>query len=94
MAKMKKKEIKIIFGILCAVFLIFLAAPMVQLLLKSFVKDGSIGAGNFREMFGQKGFFAGSWKQLSRILYQCAGDDAAGFYHGLRCPLYESGQEV
>lgn len=56
MAKMKKKEIKIIFGILCAVFLIFLAAPMVQLLLKSFVKDGSIGAGNFREMFGQKGF--------------------------------------
>ena len=53
---MKKKEIKIIFGILCAVFLIFLAAPMVQLLLKSFVKDGSIGAGNFREMFGQKGF--------------------------------------
>lgn len=56
MAKMKKKEIKIIFGILCAVFLIFLAAPMVQLLLKSFVKDGSIGAGNFREMFGQKVF--------------------------------------
>ncbi|MGI6011935.1 MAG: extracellular solute-binding protein [Ruminococcus sp.] len=56
MGKTKKKEIKIIFAALCAVFLVFLAVPMVQLLMKSFVKDGSAGLGNYREMLGQRGF--------------------------------------
>lgn len=56
MGKMKKKEIKVIFAVFCAAFLIFLAVPMVQLLLKSFVKDGIIGVENFREVLGAKGF--------------------------------------
>ncbi|MGI6008176.1 MAG: extracellular solute-binding protein [Ruminococcus sp.] len=54
--KTKKKEIKIIFGVLCAAFLIFLAAPMVQLLMKSFLQDGSAGLGNYRDVVTQKGF--------------------------------------
>lgn len=56
--KKKNKEIKLIFIILSVFFLIFLAAPVVRLLIKSFLLDGSSSftLANYREVLTSKGF--------------------------------------
>ena len=58
MQKKKNREIKIIFGVLAAVFLVFLAVPVVRLLLKSFVQDGksAVTLANYRDVLTSKGF--------------------------------------
>lgn len=54
----KNKEITYIFAALSAVFLIFLAVPVVRLLLKSFVMDGHQGLTieNYRNVLTSRGF--------------------------------------
>lgn len=56
--KKKNKEIKLIFIVLSVFFLIFLAAPVVRLLIKSFLLDGSSSftLANYREVLTSKGF--------------------------------------
>ncbi len=56
--KKKNKEIKLIFIVLSVFFLIFLAAPVVRLLIKSFLLDGSSSFTlvNYREVLTSKGF--------------------------------------
>lgn len=58
MQKKKNKEIKLIFAVLAAVFLVFLAIPVMRLLMKSFVQDGSTGftLANYQEVLTSKGF--------------------------------------
>lgn len=58
MQKKKNKEIKIIFTVLAIFFLIFLAVPIIRLLMKSFVIDGSAGftLDNYKDVFASKGF--------------------------------------
>lgn len=54
----KNKEVKLIFIVLAVFFLIFLAIPIVQLLIKSFVEDGStqVTLSNYRNVLTSKGF--------------------------------------
>ena len=52
----KNRELKLIFILLCVVFAVFLAAPMVQLLIKSFYEDGTISFSSYGEVLGGKGF--------------------------------------
>lgn len=54
----KNKEINIIFAVLIGSFLIFLAMPVVRLLMKSFVETGSTGITikNYQEVLTGKGF--------------------------------------
>lgn len=56
--KSKNKEIKLIFGVMSVFFLAFLAMPVVQLLVKSFVQDGSAGLTleNYQNVLTSKGF--------------------------------------
>lgn len=54
----KEKEIKIIFAGILAIFLSFLAIPMIQLLLKSFTTEqGGLTLQNFKSVFTGKDFF-------------------------------------
>lgn len=54
----KEKEIKIIFAGILAIFLSFLAIPMIQLLLKSFTTEqGELTLQNFKSVFTGKDFF-------------------------------------
>ncbi|MGN0703062.1 MAG: extracellular solute-binding protein [Lentihominibacter sp.] len=52
----KNKELKLIFIALCVIFAVFLAVPMLQLLIKSFYEDGSITAENYIGVLTGKGF--------------------------------------
>lgn len=56
--KKKNREIKFIFVMLAVIFLAFLAIPVVILLLKSFIQDGTTGftLANYKEVFLSKGF--------------------------------------
>lgn len=58
MQKKKNREIKLIFAVLAVVFLVFLAVPVVRLLMKSFVQDGSTGFtfANYQDVLTSKGF--------------------------------------
>lgn len=56
MAKKKNIEVKIIWGLLTAIFAAFLVYPVLLLLVKSFQSDGGIGLVNYVEMFRTKGF--------------------------------------
>lgn len=54
----KEKEIKIIFAGILAIFLSFLAIPMIQILLKSFTTEqGGLTLQNFKSVFTGKDFF-------------------------------------
>lgn len=52
----KNRELKLIFIALCIVFAIFLAAPMIQLLIKSFYGDAGISFTSYAEVLTGKGF--------------------------------------
>ena len=54
----KNREIKMIFTVLAIFFAAFLAVPMVQILMKSLVLDGSAGftLANYREILGSGDF--------------------------------------
>lgn len=56
--KHKNKEIKLIFVVLSAFFLAFLAVPVIRLLIKSFIQDGSTGftLANYESVLTSKGF--------------------------------------
>ncbi|MDO5410990.1 MAG: extracellular solute-binding protein [Lachnospiraceae bacterium] len=58
MQKRKNREVKLVFAVLTAIFLIFLAIPVAGLLMKSFVLDGSTGITmeNYQQVFASKGF--------------------------------------
>ncbi len=58
MQKKKNKEMKLMFGVLAIFFFLFLAIPIVRLLLKSFVLDGNTGftLENYRDVLTSKGF--------------------------------------
>lgn len=58
MKSKKQTEIKVIFWVLAALFLMFLAAPVVQLLLKSFASGQGTGVTlqNYGEVLGGRGF--------------------------------------
>ena len=58
MQKKKYKEIKGIFVVLALFFLVFLVIPVIGLLIKSFLTDGSTGVSlsNYIEVLGGKGF--------------------------------------
>lgn len=58
MQKKKNKEMKLMFGVLAIFFFLFLAIPIVKLLLKSFVLDGNTGftLENYRDVLTSKGF--------------------------------------
>ena len=58
MQKKKNKKMKLMFGVLAIFFFLFLAIPIVRLLLKSFVLDGNTGftLENYRDVLTSKGF--------------------------------------
>lgn len=56
MQKTKRRELKIIFTVLTVIFLIFLAVPIVRLLLKSFLTDAGAGVSNYQSVLMKKGF--------------------------------------
>lgn len=51
-----KKEIRLIFFLTAAVFLAFLAVPVVSLLVKSVLSDTGFTTAFYKEVFGTKGF--------------------------------------
>ena len=58
MRRNKNKEIKLIFALLTVIFLVFLAIPVVRLLMKSFVLDGTgeFTIDNYRSVLSSRGF--------------------------------------
>ena len=52
----KEREIKIIYFLILAVFAVFLAVPIVRLLLESFLGAAGISVGNYVEVLTEKGF--------------------------------------
>lgn len=56
--KHKNKELKLIFAVMLVFFLAFLAVPVIRLLIKSFILDGSTGftLANYQSVFTSKGF--------------------------------------
>lgn len=52
----KNRELKLIFIALCAVFAIFLAVPMIQLLVKSFYGDEGVSIQSYIDVLTGKGF--------------------------------------
>ena len=58
MRRNKNKEIKLIFALLTVIFLVFLAIPVVRLLMKSFVLDGTgeFTIDNYRSVLISRGF--------------------------------------
>lgn len=58
MKSQKNEEIKCIFCVLSVFFLLFLAAPVIRLLMKSFVLDGETGftLANYENVLTAKGF--------------------------------------
>ena len=54
--KHKNKEIKVIFAFLALMFAVFLALPMVRLLLKSFLGDSGFSLESYLSVFASRGF--------------------------------------
>lgn len=54
--KKKNKEIKLLYGVLLAIFTIFLILPVFQLLLKSFLGEGGLTLASYRSVFLSRGF--------------------------------------
>ncbi len=54
--KTKNLEIKIIFGVLIVVFALFLAMPVIRLLVKSFVGESGVTLSNYVEVYQGRGF--------------------------------------
>ena len=52
----KEKEIKIIYAAILLLFLVFLAVPLIRLLLESFVLGDGIGLANYVQVAEGKGF--------------------------------------
>lgn len=52
----KEKEIKVIYTVVAAIFLVFLAVPIVRLLGEAFVADGVISTANYADVLGERGF--------------------------------------
>ncbi|MCO7120722.1 extracellular solute-binding protein [Ihubacter massiliensis] len=52
----KNRELKLIFIALCIVFAIFLAVPMIQLLIKSFYGDDGLSIQSYMDVLSGKGF--------------------------------------
>lgn len=52
----KEREIKVIYIVILAVFAVFLAVPIIRLLLESFLGDAGIGVANYIEVLTEKGF--------------------------------------
>lgn len=56
MQNRKNRELKVIFIALCMLFAVFLAVPMVHLLIKSFYIDGGVSLESYRDILTGKGF--------------------------------------
>ena len=56
MLKRKNRETRLIFWIVLLLFAVFLAVPMVRLLMKSFLSDNGLTAAFYLEVFGTRGF--------------------------------------
>lgn len=56
MIKRKEKEIKAIYVIVLALFIAFLAIPVVRLLLESFVEEAGVGLAYYSEVLTERGF--------------------------------------
>lgn len=52
----KEREIKVIYIVILAVFAVFLAVPIIRLLMESFLGDAGIGVANYIEVLTEKGF--------------------------------------
>lgn len=52
----KEREIKFIYVLILAVFAVFLAVPIIRLLLESFLADAGVGVANYIEVLTGKGF--------------------------------------
>lgn len=73
MKRQKNREMKWIFGILSIVFFIFLAIPVVRLLMKSFMEDGNgaFSLQNYKEVLMGKGFLQAL--KNSFVISTCSG---------------------
>lgn len=54
--KVRNVEIKVIFGILIAIFALFLAMPVIRLLIKSFVGEAGVTLANYMDVCQGRGF--------------------------------------
>lgn len=52
----RNKELKIIFAALCVIFAVFLAAPMIKLLIQSFYEGGTVSMESYIDVFMREGF--------------------------------------
>ena len=52
----KEREIKTIYALVLAVFAVFLAVPIIRLLMESFVGEAGTGVGNYVEVLTERGF--------------------------------------
>ena len=52
----KEREIKTIYALVLAVFAVFLAVPIISLLMESFVGAAGTGVGNYAEVLTERGF--------------------------------------
>ena len=51
----KEREIKTIYALVLAVFAVFLAVPIIRLLMESFVGEAGTGVGNYVEVLTERG---------------------------------------
>lgn len=75
-----KKEIRLIFFLTAAVFLAFLAVPVVSLLVKSVLSDTGFTTAFYKEVFGTKGFLQTLGRSFSRRGCQRSDHYAAGLF--------------
>ena len=52
----KEREIKAIYALVLAVFAVFLAVPIIRLLMESFLVEAGAGIGNYVEVLTERGF--------------------------------------
>lgn len=52
----KEREIKVIYALVLAIFAVFLAVPIVRLLLESFLGEAGAGISNYVEVLTGQGF--------------------------------------
>jgi len=77
----KEREIKVIYVLVLAVFAIFLAIPIIRLLLESFLGEAGAGISNYVEVL--TGISQGLWKQCYRFYLQRFDRYSACFFYGL-----------
>ena len=79
----KEREIKVIYILVLAIFAIFLAIPIIRLLLESFLGEAGAGISNYVEVLTGRGFLKALGNSVAVSVSSALIATMLAFFYGL-----------